>query len=272
MILDMWLIILLAIVQGLTEFLPVSSSGHLVLIESLFGLRGVEGESGILFEISVHVGTLAAVIMVYRRRVWELIRGAARFVASRFGEGRVEMEYVGYMVIASLPAALVGLFLRDSVGRLFDSPRITALMLLATALVLTASRKGNGERGLTASAAFLIGVAQAIAIIPGCSRSGWTITTGMLLGIGFARAAEFSFLISIPAILGALLLEIWKHPVTSARDEVYPLLLGGFVAFIAGWFALRLLLRILRTGSMHRFSYYLALLGIAALIFFSVRG
>ena len=120
--------------------------------------------------------------------------------------------------------------------------------------------------------ALLVGVAQAVAILPGCSRSGWTITAGLLLGLGFGRAAEFSFLISIPAILGALALEIWKNPITASRGEIVPLLIGALAAFIAGWFALRLLLRILRAGSLHRFSYYLAALGAAAFVFFTLRG
>lgn len=270
MIIDLWLIILLAVVQGLTEFLPVSSSGHLVLVESFFGARGMGG--GILFEISVHVGTLAAVVMVYRRKIWELLSGAFRLFRTGFEEGRGETRYIGYMAAASLPAAAVGLLFRDSIEGLFDSPRVTALMLLVTAVVLTASRVRRKERELDLSTAFLIGIAQAIAIIPGCSRSGWTITAALLLGIGFGRAAEFSFLISIPAILGALVLEIWTNPMAASWNEVMPLVIGGLVAFLAGLFALRLLLRILRTGSMHRFSYYLAALGIAALIFFTLRG
>jgi undecaprenyl-diphosphatase len=209
--------------------------------------------------------------MVYRRKILELLRGAFGFLSSGFGEGRAEARYIGYMVAASLPAAVVGLLLRDSIEVLFDSPRVTAIMLILTSVVLAASRRRREGRELGLKAAMMIGVAQAIAIIPGCSRSGWTITTALLIGIGFADAAEFSFLISIPAILGALLLEIWTNPIAATLNEVMPLVIGGLVAFLAGWFALRLLLRILRTGSMHRFSYYLAALGIAALLFFTLR-
>jgi len=269
---DLWLILLLAVVQGLTEFLPISSSGHLVLLESLFGLRGAGGQGGVLFEISVHVGTLAAVLLVYRRKVGELFLGAFRFLFSGFSDGGEAARYIAYMAVASVPAAAVGLLLHDSIEVLFDSPRLTALMFVTTALVLAASRLRRPERDLTVTTALLIGIAQAVAILPGCSRSGWTITTGLLLGLGFGRAAEFSFLISVPAILGALVLELWKYPLAATRNEVAPLVIGGVVAFLAGWFALRLLLRILRMGSLHRFSYYLAALGIAALIFFNLRG
>ncbi len=272
MSIGLWLVLLLAVVQGLTEFLPVSSSGHLVLLESLFGLRGDGGAGGVLFEISVHVGTLAAVLLVYREKVWELVTGAFRFLASGFGEARGEAVYVGHMAVASVPAAIVGFLLHDEIGALFDSPRTTSVMFVATALVLAASRIGRQERKLTMATALLVGVAQAVAILPGCSRSGWTITAGLLLGLGFGRAAEFSFLISIPAILGALALEIWKNPITASRGEIVPLLIGALAAFIAGWFALRLLLRILRAGSLHRFSYYLAALGAAAFVFFTLRG
>ena len=264
-----WLILLLAVVQGLTEFLPVSSSGHLVLFESLFGARG---EKGMMFEIIVHVGTLAAVILVYRRKVAGLLSGVVRFLSSRFSRGIEEARYIGYMAVASIPAAVVGLFFHDEIDVLFDSPRVTALLLIATALVLTASRMERPERELDIGRALLIGAAQAVAILPGCSRSGWTITTGLLLGLGFHRAAEFSFLISIPAILGALVLEMVKNPIAASRGEIMPLLIGGAVAFLAGWFALRLLLRILRAGSLHRFSYYLAAIGITALLYFTLRG
>jgi undecaprenyl-diphosphatase len=272
MIIDYWLILLLAVVQGFTEFLPVSSSGHLVLFESFFGVRGAGGEGGILFEISVHVGTLAAVLLVYRRRLGGLISGALRFISSRFGDGLDDVRYIGYMAVASVPAAVVGLLFRDEIEILFDSPRVTALLLIVTALVLTASRIRGQERELTVATAFLVGVAQAIAILPGCSRSGWTITVGLLLGLGFGRAAEFSFLISIPAILGALVLEIWKHPAAASREEIMTLLIGGLVAFLSGWLALRLLLRILRTGAFHRFSYYLATIGILAFLYFTLKG
>jgi undecaprenyl-diphosphatase len=272
MIVDYWLILLLAVVQGLTEFLPVSSSGHLVLFESLFDVRGVGGEGGMLFEISVHVGTLAAVLLVYRRKMGGLLSGVLRFFSSRFGDGIDDVRYIGYMAVASVPAAVVGLLFHDEVGILFDSPRVTAFLLIVTALALTASRIRRPQKELTVTTAFLIGVAQAVAILPGCSRSGWTITTGLLLGLGFGRAAEFSFLISIPAILGALVLEILKNPNAASREEIMPLLIGGSVAFLAGWFALRLLLRILRAGSLHRFSYYLAAIGIAAFLYFTMTG
>jgi undecaprenyl-diphosphatase len=267
-----WVVLLLAVVQGLTEFLPVSSSGHLVLIESLFGMRGEGGEASVLFEISVHVGTLAAVLLVYREKVWGLVTGACRFISSGFGEARDEAGYIGYMAVASVPAAIVGFILHDEIGAIFDSPRTTSVMFVATALVLAASRIGRPERKLTTTTALLIGVAQAVAILPGCSRSGWTITAGLLLGLGFGRAAEFSFLISIPAILGALALEIWRNPVAVTSDAIAPLFIGGLAAFLAGWFALRLLLRILRAGSMHRFSYYLVALGAAAFVFFTLKG
>ncbi len=272
MIIDYWMILLLAVVQGLTEFLPVSSSGHLVLFESLFGVRGIGGEEGMLFEVSVHVGTLAAILLVYREKLCALLSGVARFFSSRFLDGRDDVRYIGYMAGASLPAGVVGLLLHDEVEVLFDSPRITALLLMATALVLVASRIRRTRRELTVTTAFLVGVAQAVAILPGCSRSGWTITAGLLLGLGFGRAAEFSFLISIPAILGALVLEILKNPVAASREEIMPLLIGGVVAFLAGWFALRLLLRILRAGSLHRFSYYLAAIGIVAFLYFTLAG
>jgi undecaprenyl-diphosphatase len=228
-----------------------------------------------MFEICVHVGTLGAVILVYRRKVGSLIGSLFSCLSSGFkieGGTSEDLLYVWYIVVASVPAAIVGLFFRDSLLAVFEAPRATSLLLVATAVVLMVSRIRTPPKALTWRTALLVGLAQAVATLPGCSRSGWTITAGLLAGLGFARAAEFSFIISIPAVIGALLLESTTNPISATGGDIVPLVLGTATAFIAGWIALRFLLRVLRSGAFHLFAYYLIVLGAGMFIFFSLTG
>ena len=262
--------LLLAVIQGLTEFLPVSSSGHLVLAEALLDVR--EEGAGVIFEVAVHVGTLGAILIVYRRRVRSLCSALVRWIVSGFSvaeRGREEIVYIGYILVASIPAAAAGIFLHDEITVLFDSPVITSLLLVATGCFLLLSRRGGTGGVLTWPTALLIGVAQAIAILPGCSRSGWTITTALLLGLGFRAGAEFSFLLSVPAIVGALFLEIASNPVAVTAGSVPGLVVAMVTAFLSGWIALRLLLGVLAGGHLHRFAYYLIPAGLVALLYFT---
>ena len=267
---SVWIVILLAVVQGLTEFFPVSSSGHLVIIESLFGMRGLGNTLGVVFEVAVHLGTLGAVIVFYRKKVRLLCRA---FFASAFSGGgartqyRKELGYIGFIVIGSIPAGIFGVAFKDQVEAAFNAPDLTAVFLVATGLYLLLSGRRPVKWNLTWYSALIIGCAQAIAVLPGCSRSGWTIATGLLLGVGFAEAAEFSFMLSIPAILGATALELIKAPVLTSGAAV-PLTAGVVVSFLAGLLALRLLIGILNRGAFHRFAYYLLPVGAAAVIYF----
>lgn len=273
MLISVVTVILLAVIQGLTEFLPVSSSGHLVLVESLLGARGPGGGApGVGFEVAVHVGTLVAIIVVYKRRIARLLGAIVSFFASGFRrteQNSEEVRYAGWLVLGSVPAAFVGLALRDSIVMLFDFPAVTSLLLVATGFYLLFSRIRSGGGALSGRAAIIIGLAQAVAILPGCSRSGWTITTGMLLGLGGREAAEFSFLLAIPAILGALALEIVKGSFSVSPGELLLLLVGSVTAFVSGWLALRFLLRLLAAGRLYRFAYYLIPAGLAAFIYFA---
>ncbi len=267
------IVLLLAIIQGLTEFLPVSSSGHLVLAETLFGVR--RESAGLIFEVAVHAGTLGAIMLVYRRRIASICGAFAGCVASGFriaGGNRDEMTFAGRIIVASIPAACVGLFLHGEVAGVFDSPAITSVLLAVTGCYLLLSRRRKTGGALTWTAAFLIGIAQAVAVLPGCSRSGWTITTALLLGLGFEESAEFSFLLSIPAILGALLIEVVKRPSVIAAGSAFGLFIGAVTAFCAGWVALRLLLNVLKRGNFHAFSYYLIPVGLIALLYFVITG
>jgi undecaprenyl-diphosphatase len=265
-------IILLAILQGLTEFLPVSSSGHLVLAQHLIGARAAGGTGqGVGFEVAVHVGTLGAILLVYRRRISKLCLAAVSFLASglrRTDDNSEDVRYVGLLIVASLPAAFVGLAFRDSLVMLFDAPSVTALFLVATGFYLLLSRIRSGSAAISGRVALMIGIAQAVAILPGCSRSGWTITTGLLLGLGGREAAEFSFLLAIPAILGALALEVIRGSFSASHSELLLLVIGAATAFGSGYVALRLLLKVMAVGRLYRFAYYLIPAGILAFVYF----
>ena len=260
--------LILAVVQGLTEFLPVSSSGHLVLMEEAMSVAG----AGLLMPIALHLGTLGAVLIVYRRDVAEVAGGVLR------GSPR-EALLIG---VATLPAVVVGFGLRDFFRGQFQSGHSAAIGLLITgALLLVAdgARRrtlragsgvgaGGGRTELTVTDALLIGVAQAVAIFPGISRSGSTIAVAMLRGIEPLHAARFSFLMSIPAIVGAALLEggalFEDAPV---GEDVMLLAWGLAVAALVGWAALRVLIAFLNRGAFAWFSAYCAALGVGYLVF-----
>jgi undecaprenyl-diphosphatase len=275
MSMSLWIVVLLAVVQGLTEFFPVSSSGHLVILEALFGTRRGGAQSGIMFEIAVHIGTLGAVIVFYRARVMHLCRAflAAVFTGkSGYDRYRDEMRYVGLIVLGTIPAAIVGALFNDRVEATFGSPGLSALFLVATGIFLLMTRNRAARGSIGWRTALAIGAAQAIAILPGVSRSGWTIATALILGVGFAEAAEYSFMLSIPAILGALVMTLAQEPGALNAGSIAPLAIGAAAALLAGLVALRLLIGILNRGAFHRFAYYLLPAGLAALVYFRFRG
>jgi undecaprenyl-diphosphatase len=247
---------LLGLIQGLTEFLPVSSSGHLALGEALLGTR----EPGIAFEVMLHVATLIAVVVFYRRRLLELTEGALR------GE-RAALEYAGKLALATLPAVAVGLVARKWIEAQFDRPDVVSAGLLFTGVLLwttrrTLPRATLGEPGW--SAAWWIGCAQAVAILPGISRSGATVCVALACGVAPLQAAEFSFLMSIIAIVGALVL-ILPELAAGGGQSAAALLSGGLVALVSGLAALSLFVRLLRTRSFHRFAYYVWAVGLLGL-------
>ena len=269
---EMISMIVLAIVQGITEFLPVSSSGHLVIGAALLGGGGTEGS--ILFETAVHAGTLGAVIVYYRERLAGLLRSLIAWFGSGFradGQVRDDISYIGLLALGSVPAAVIGLSLRGPLTAAFGSPLLASACLIVTGFFLLFSKGKGGTAAIAWKTALLIGLAQAVAILPGCSRSGWTITAAMMCGLGFSAAAEFSFLLSIPAIIGALLLESVSAGPGLSGGEAALLVASAAVAFASGYAALRLLVLILGRGRFHRFSWYLIPAGTAALIWFAVR-
>ncbi|MFW6192210.1 MAG: undecaprenyl-diphosphate phosphatase [Gemmatimonadota bacterium] len=239
---------LLGIVQGLTEFLPVSSSGHLVLAGAVLGLE----LPGVLFEVTVHVATLCAVLWVYRARIAELVRGALA------GDGE-SWRYALLLALASVPAGLAGVLGREFFEGAFDAPVQAAGALLVTGCVVWSLRitgPSAEEARPGSGTALLVGVAQALAIFPGISRSGATVATGVWRGVEPVRMAEFSFLMSVPAIAGAAFLQADGSLELARQMGTIPLLVGFVAALVAGVLAIRVFVRMLRARSFHHFGYY----------------
>ncbi len=255
-----WQGILLGVVQGLTEFLPISSSGHLVVAEAALGLQ----TPGVIVEVVLHVATLLAVVIVYWRTLRKLATGA-------IAGDRAAWRYVLLLVLASLPAGMIGVTLQDWFESTFDSLVLVGVNFLITGTVLwsTRGKLGHGERP-TARGALGIGVAQALAILPGMSRSGMTVAAGMWLGVDAVRAAEFSFLLAIPAVAGAALLQILKLSGDTMVIGALPLVAGFVAALVSGVLAIRALIALLRSQAFHRFAPYCWTIGIITLLFASV--
>lgn len=236
--------ILLGIVQGLTEFLPVSSSGHLTIISYFLNAK----EAGLTFDVLLHFATLISVIICYRKDIWELIKHPFQ-------------KYVGLIIIASIPAGFAGVFFGDFFESLFQSIWVPTLMLFVTATILfIADRFHSGDRDgkdMTVWMALLIGVAQMIAICPGISRSGSTIFMAVLLGISRTEAAKFSFIMSIPVILGSFLLECVDIVQDTGAFTITPVYaVAALAAAVSGILAIKLVVNLLNRGRFRYFSYY----------------
>lgn len=265
--------ILLGIIQGLTEFLPISSSGHLVLGEHLLGFMAGERHD-VLLEVVLHLGTLLAVVVAYWQDLKALVlsllpANADPEAATQRAQSR---RLILLLIVGSIPAALVGILLKEQITGLFSEPRVVAGLLLVTALILfigDRARKGESEAEESGWwKSLLIGMAQAFAILPGISRSGSTIVTGLLLGLRPIEAARFSFLMSIPAVGGAALLE-FKDVLESAQPpalDALTLIAGFSASAIVGYLALQWLLVAVERRNLSWFALYCLLLGSLFLI------
>lgn len=253
----------LGVVQGLTEFLPVSSSGHLVIFQELFGGGG---QTGLAFEVALHVATLFAIVIFYRQRIFGLTRDTLRGDANAW-------RYVAKLIVATLPAVAVGLTLKDLIQEQFHLPWISGVCLLITGAILWTTRstlpRANAEEP-TFLAAFIIGCAQAFAILPGISRSGTTVAMALALGVRAERAAEFSFLMGIIAITGAAVLML-PDLEGASTDLLGAIALGSVAALIFGVIAIWLFIRLLKRQSFHLFSYYTWFAGTLFLGWLAVR-
>jgi len=251
--------LLLGILQGLTEFLPVSSSGHLEIGHHLLG---VTGHNNLLFAVVVHVATVLSTIVVFRKDIAELLKGLFAF---KWNEPTI---YVSKLVISAIPVLILGLFFKDQIEELFTGN----LVLVGSALVFTSLLLGathfvkSGDGKITFSKAIIIGIAQAIAVIPGISRSGSTIATGLLLKNKKEDVARFSFLMVLIPILGAAFLDIMSGEVTSGDNiGVVPLLVGFIAAFVSGLLACSWMIKIVKRGKLIYFAIYCLIIGVIAI-------
>lgn len=248
--------IILAIIQGITEWLPISSSGHLVIAQQVFGL-----ESSILYDAFLHVATLLAVLIVFRK---DILNMAKALLTWNTNDENFKLFWL--VVLGTIPIGLAGLLFKDFIEAAFSSTLIVALSLLLTGTLLWFTKYEKKKSELTTKNAILIGLAQIIALLPGVSRSGTTISTGLLLGLKREAAARFAFLLFIPAVLGAGLLQ----GLTADWSTVQPLpfLLGLVVAIIVSIIALSWLVKIVKKGKLYYFSWYCWFIGLLLLILF----
>ncbi|MBQ0074294.1 MAG: undecaprenyl-diphosphate phosphatase [Prevotella sp.] len=258
--------LILGLVQGLTEYLPVSSSGHLTIGQELLGITS---EDNLTFDVAVHVATvLATLVILWKEVVW-LVAGVLKF---KYND---EMRYAINILVSMIPVGIVGVFFKDYIEEIFGSGLLIVgccLLLTATLLAFSYYYKPKQKAGISTKDAFIIGLAQALAVLPGLSRSGSTIATGLLLGNDKAKLAQFSFLMVIPPIMGEALLDVMKamkHGTEAVAGDISMTALAvGFVAaFISGCAACQWMVNIVKKGKLIYFAYYCVIIGIISIIY-----
>ncbi|MBN3035755.1 MAG: undecaprenyl-diphosphate phosphatase [Bacteroidales bacterium] len=258
---DWWEALILGLLQGLTEFLPVSSSGHLELGKVVLG---IEAERSLIFTVTVHGATVLSTIVVFRKDLWSIMRSSLML---RWND---ETRYLTLLLFSMIPVLVVGLTLSGTVESMFSGNLLlVGPMLLITAALLAGTHLVRPrERGIGYLDALIIGIAQAIAVIPGISRSGATISTGLLLGNRRDEIARFSFLMVLLPIIGANILDMFKEERGSSQGVgMTPLIIGFLGAFISGLVACRWMIGIVKRGKLYHFAIYCALIGLIALAF-----
>ena len=273
--------IVMGLVQGLTEFLPVSSSGHLTICKNLFGIES----SNLSFEVAVHAATVLSTIVAFRSEIWDLIKGLFKL------EMNPQKDYLFKIAVSMIPIFIVGVFCKDFVEELFGSGlAMVGFMLIVTSALLSLSevmtrrqmaralQQANGDdhggevsecgKNIGYKEAFIIGLAQACAVLPGLSRSGSTISTGLILGVKKSEVAKFSFLMVLVPILGEAFLELvgGEFGQESSGIGAMPLILGFVTAFLSGLFACKLMINLVRRARLWGFAIYCAIAGIACVI------
>ena len=267
---DWWQALVLGIVQGLTEFLPVSSSGHLVLVRDLVG---ADGEGFLDFTVAVHFATVLSTIVVFRKEILALFRGLFKFSYND------ETDYVCKILVSMVPVAVVGLFFKDRVEALFGTGvtvvgvclLITALLLLLSDVLTSRIRYENNYRnGISYWQALLVGIGQAFAVAPGLSRSGTTISTGLVSGVKREKMAQFSFLMVLIPIIGEQLLDCLDMIAAPAEAVpsvgTVPIIVGAVSAFLCGLFACRVMVALVKKAKMKWFALYCAIVGAVVLV------
>ncbi len=254
--------IILGIVQGLTEFLPVSSSGHLELAKAMLGDESVPSES-MMMTVVLHAATALSTVVVYRKDIAEILTGLLKF------ENNASWRFALYVVISMVPAAFVGLFFEEELEMLFDKNiLLVGMMLFVTGLLLfLADKAAKTDKDVGPLNAVIIGISQAVAILPGISRSGATISSSVLLRIDRERAARFSFLMVVPLILGKIAKDVVSGDLAASTTDGGSLIAGFIAAFIAGLFACRWMIALVKRSKLKYFSYYCFLVGTGAVLY-----
>ncbi|MDB4251059.1 undecaprenyl-diphosphate phosphatase [Flavobacteriales bacterium] len=248
--------IILGIIQGLTEFLPVSSSGHLEIAKAILGENKV-GEESLLMTVVLHFATALSTIIIFRKDILEILSGLLQF------KNNDSFWFSLKIVLSMVPAALVGIFFNDEIEALFGGAlTLVGSMLLVTGLLLFLADKAKASaKKVGIKHAILIGVSQAIAILPGISRSGATISTAVLLGIDKEKAARFSFLMVVPLIFGKMAKDILSEDIQYETTTFIPLLVGFIFAFLTGMFACKWMIKLVKSSQLKYFAYYCFAIG-----------
>ncbi len=270
--------LIMGLLQGLTEYLPVSSSGHLTIASELFG---IDGESNMTFTIAVHVATVLSTLVILGSEIGKILKGMCNPLSPRSLKGNgtflnrlnPDQRYVLNILVSMIPIGIVGVFFKDQVEEIFGSGLlVVGICLLLTAALLTFSylARPRQRENISLGHAFIIGLAQAVAVLPGLSRSGSTIATGLLLGNKKEKLAQFSFLMVIPPILGEALLDglkMVKGEEATGGIDTLPLIVGFVAAFISGCAACKWMIGIVKKGKLIYFAYYCAIVGVASIVY-----
>ena len=253
--------LILGIIQGLTEFLPVSSSGHLELGKSILGDNSLPKES-MIFTVVLHFATALSTIVVFRKDIIEIIKELLKF------EWNSNTQFIFKIIISMLPAALIGVFFETELESLFSNNIVLVgdMLIITGLLLLLADRAQNTSKNVSFKNAFTVGVAQAVAILPGISRSGATISTAVLLGIDKTKAARFSFLMVIPLIFGKIFKDIFSGELSYENAQITSLGIGFIAAFVSGLLACTWMIRLVKNSQLKYFAYYCAVVGIIAIL------
>ena len=257
--------LILGLVQGLTEYLPVSSSGHLTILSNFFG---IDGDDNLQFTVAVHVATVLSTLVVLWKEIDWILMGLFKFKMND------ETKYALNILVSMIPVGIVGVFFKDKVEEAFGAGLlIVGVMLIVTSILLIFSyyAKPRVKEHISLWDAFVIGVAQACAVLPGLSRSGSTIATGLMLGDKKEKLAQFSFLMVIPPILGEALLDVLKamkgDEVVNESIGIFPMIIGFVAAFLSGCFACKLMINLVKKGKLVYFGIYCAIIGVTVLTY-----
>ncbi len=253
--------IILGIIQGLTEFLPVSSSGHLELGKAILGDNSLPEES-LLFTVVLHFATALSTLVVFRKDVWDIIKGILKF------QWNEDLQFITKIVLSMIPAVAIGVFFEEELEQLFGGNILfVGCMLIITAILLfLADKAKDTNKKVSFKNAFIIGISQAIAMLPGISRSGATISTSVLLGNDKTKAARFSFLMVVPLIFGKIAKDIMSGDLTYESQNFTSLSIGFVAAFIAGLFACTWMIALVKKSKLGYFAIYCIVVGIIAIV------